>query len=1368
MVINAQPVTPTAPTIGTITQPTCILATGSVLLTGLPAENWIINPGALAGTGSSSTLSGSAAGTYNYTVTNSVGCTSVASAHVVIVKNICAHDDSFSPVNGYEGTINAGNVLTNDKLNGDPVNITEITVEVLTPATPVNTDNPVPTLDPLTGIISVPEGTPASTYTIIYRICEVLNPTNWDQAVVTIAVTAPVNPSLIIAIPDEGSVNGILGGIAVPNVLVNDKLNGNPLIPSQVTVTFVNSTNPNVTLNGTSVIIAPHTPAGIYYLDYRICEMLNPSNCDQTTVTLTVKGINPDLTINKSAIDTTYSAVGDMIHYNLHVTNSGNVNSYYNLLVTDLNAVITSGIPIGILDPGKEATITAVHTITLADLDAGKVLNTALLNGSDLDGLPVMDTSNAVTVNGLQRPQLTITKFATETTFYSVGEIIHYTFEVFNCGNVTVTNIVVSDTKVVILEGSPISSLAPRHTVKATGEYVVTQGNVDTGKITNIAFAAGIDPAGKPVRDDSNAVTLFANQPAQLVISKIALETSFSAIGDTIHYLMAVKNFRSTTMSDIVVSDPNAMITSGNPIFRLASGKTAVVTAFHVITQSDLDAGKVVNVATARGKDLYDFIDKATSNEVTVFAKQSPNLILTKTAEETFYSKVGDLIHYTNEIKNTGNVTITGITLMDPNTSTTGSNRIAGLNPGKSVTVKTTHTISQADLNIGFVEKTATISGFDPNSSMIRINSNQMIVKGSQQAQMTTALTAAENSYSLPGDVIHYTIEVRNTGNVMLTNLKVADQDAVLTNGNSIANLVPGAKAAVTAEHVVTQSGLSAGKLISSATVTGNDPNGKQITSISNELTIQANKAEGLIVTEVIQEANCGKVGEAIHYTITVKNHGKVPVSNITVSDPNAVISGNQTIASLRASGFVTIAAIHVVTQSDLDVGLISNTASITGTYPDGTAFNEQSNQVAIYALKNPQLTTRFSATETSFKAVGDQIHYTIEVGNTGNLSVSDIVLYSQGDLTISGSPVLNLAPGNTARLSAIYTITVADLDAGKVVRAVNASGNDPDKQQVEVPGNEISVLGLQNPELSTIASALESSFSMVGEVIHYNIQVKNSGNVSIISTAVTDPNAVIITVRPNTILLPDESFMVLASHTITQADLNAGKVVSVATSAGFDLKGNTIEKKGNTVTVIALQRHELTVSNTASQSIFKKVGDVIVYTVMVKNTGNVTMNDIYLTDTKVLLDFSRTIASLAPGETDSVMAEHRVTVDNINAGKIVTAGIAHGYTVKSEKFSYLSNEVIVRLTIENYNLSNFPNPFAYETTIVFDLPEKGEVILKIYDVTGREVGQIEKREFNQGRNFVHWNTFDTQKGLYILQMYYNSDLAVRVISVIN
>jgi len=80
---------PTATSIGPITQPSYTLATGSVVLNGLPAiGTWTLTriPGGTTatGTGASSTISGLATGTYAFTVTNDSDCTSVESANVVI------------------------------------------------------------------------------------------------------------------------------------------------------------------------------------------------------------------------------------------------------------------------------------------------------------------------------------------------------------------------------------------------------------------------------------------------------------------------------------------------------------------------------------------------------------------------------------------------------------------------------------------------------------------------------------------------------------------------------------------------------------------------------------------------------------------------------------------------------------------------------------------------------------------------------------------------------------------------------------------------------------------------------------------------------------------------------------------------------------------------------------------------------------------------------------------------------------------------------------------------------------------------------------------------------------------------------------
>jgi uncharacterized repeat protein (TIGR01451 family) len=1196
----------------------------------------------------------------------------------------------------------------------------------------------------------------------------------------------------------------------------------------------------------------------------------NNTATDSNTVTVP----HPNLVITKATLDAGYSAVGDIVHYRIIVYNNS-LDNLYNITVSDTNAVISSGSPIDKLEAYKTSEVLAYHIVTQADIDAGEINNAVTANGINVHSQTVKDKSNMVVLKGTQRPQITASKYVAESRFKAVGETIHYTIEVFNCGNVTIKNIRVYDGNATITGSNTIASLAPRATVSVRAEHVVTQEDIDAGKIINMANVEGFDPTNKPVRDDSNVVTLFSNQPDHLTITKLAKETSFKHIGDTIHYEMTVKNYRTTYLSEVTVYDPNAVITTPLPIWRIESDKSAIVKAYHVINQHDLDSGRVVNTAVARGKDFYGFVDQVTSNEVTVFAEQHPMMILTKTAEESTYQNVGDLIHYTNEIRNDGNIRITGIVLTEPDTHYSGSNKVATLDPGEKVIIRTIHTVTQLDLNVGVVEKTASISGLDANSQPIKISSNPLIVKGIQNADLTATLTAAENTYQVIGEMIHYTVSIRNTGNITLTKLTISTPGATIANGGIIADLLPGNSAMFTAEHLITPEEVSAGRVIGRATVICSKPDGGQITRNTNDLTILAGLVPGLSVTTVATESSYKAAGEIIHYAITVKNSGNGTFSNIRVSDPNADISSP--LISVQPYGSTLVEAVHTVTQADLDAGVITNTTSISGQYPNGTPLNNSANPITVYAISEPKLFTTIYPVENSFRMPGDLINYTIEVTNTGNLTISNITLASIGELTISGTPADGLKPGEKAKWLGAYEVKTTDMDAGKVARTVEVAGIDPQNQAVGAISNQTIVNGIQSPELSVTSTAAQTAFTEVGETISYSIVVKNSGNVSIISTAVTDPNAVIVSVRPNVILMPGESFKAAATHVVTQDDMDAGKVITVANAEGFDLAGHTIRKPANQVIVYGIQLTEIDMTTTASSMSFKKVGEVIRYevrakntgnisllnveltdpnvviesgntaasllpgqsifmtasrittqddldtgeiiniaranaidrngvkvvkssdklviigvqnqeltttttasvptyknegdqiryTVVIRNTGNVTMKNVTVTDAKDLLDFRQSLPSLAPGAVDSLSAVHTVTLADINAGRIVTAGIAHGYS-NSSQFSYLGNETTVKITIDNYNLTNYPNPFSYETTIVFDLPEKGKVILKVFDITGQEVGQIEQQDFNQGRNYVHWRTQGEQKGQYILKMYYNGATAVKMVTVIN
>ncbi|MDI5896084.1 gliding motility-associated C-terminal domain-containing protein, partial [Flavobacterium algoritolerans] len=169
------------------------------------------------------------------------------------------------------------NVLTNDTLNGLPVNRADVVLS--------STPNGPFTINP-DGTISVAPNTPAGTYTIDYTICQVLNPTNCDTATVTIVVAAPA----IDAVADTYSNINCSSFGAIGNVLANDTLNGNPAKSEEVNITVISGGNPNITLDNLGNInVQSRIVSGSYVLTYQICEKLNPTNCDTATITINVQ-----------------------------------------------------------------------------------------------------------------------------------------------------------------------------------------------------------------------------------------------------------------------------------------------------------------------------------------------------------------------------------------------------------------------------------------------------------------------------------------------------------------------------------------------------------------------------------------------------------------------------------------------------------------------------------------------------------------------------------------------------------------------------------------------------------------------------------------------------------------------------------------------------------------------------------------------------------------------------------------------------------------------------------------------------------------------------------------------------------------------
>ena len=237
-------------------------------------------------TGVVGVLPGTPAGPYSFDyelceVANPSNCDTATVTVNVEAPEIVATDDTYGPVNGYDGGDNIGVVGDNDTLNGDPVTLAEIELSL------IGNLPPELTFDPSTGIVGVPPGTPAGPYSFEYQLCERANPSNCDTATVTVNVEAPE----IVGTDDNfGPVDGFDGDSNVGVVGTNDTLNGDPITLDEIELSLIGTLPPELTFDPVTGVVGvlPGTPAGPYSFEYQLCERVNPLNCDTATVTLEV------------------------------------------------------------------------------------------------------------------------------------------------------------------------------------------------------------------------------------------------------------------------------------------------------------------------------------------------------------------------------------------------------------------------------------------------------------------------------------------------------------------------------------------------------------------------------------------------------------------------------------------------------------------------------------------------------------------------------------------------------------------------------------------------------------------------------------------------------------------------------------------------------------------------------------------------------------------------------------------------------------------------------------------------------------------------------------------------------------------------
>jgi len=332
-----------------------------------------------------------------------------------------------------------------------------------------------------------------------------------------------------------------------------------------------------------------------------------------------------------------------------------------------------------------------------------------------------------------------------------------------------------------------------------------------------------------------------AQDGAGLSISKSA-DLASAAVGDNITYTYTITNSDNVTITGITLEDDQLGAINLGGQTSLSAGENITATATYTVVEADLP-GPLVNTATISGTDPdgNPVTDNATAS---VGLTYTASLQLTKTADPTSAS-TGENITYTYTITNTGNVTLSNITLADdkiPEVSLPSDN--ITLAPGGNITATATYTVSEGDLEQGSIVNNATATGTDPDGNTVTANDTATVELTSPPPDEVLAIEvtkSADKTTASAGDNITYTYIVTNTGNVTADNVTLEDDKlGELMSGVTIA---PGESVTTTATYEVKTSDFWKFKPITNiATVTATGPDGEPISATSEQVSVAPNR----------------------------------------------------------------------------------------------------------------------------------------------------------------------------------------------------------------------------------------------------------------------------------------------------------------------------------------------------------------------------------------------------------------------------------------------------------------------------------------------------------------------------------------------
>jgi len=945
--------------------------------------------------------------------------------------------------------------------------------------------------------------------------------------------------------------------------------------------------------------------------------------------------------------DLAASAVaGDVVHYTVRAENTGTVGLTGLSVRSDRDDAAECDA--SDLAAGASTTCRIDRRLTQDDLDAGSAAFAAELTASAADGRDVstraeleqaLDQESAATVSTVSDAGASVT----------VGQTIRYTTTVTNTGTVTLGS-VASTVSIGSATACASGSIAPGASTTCSAEYTVTQADVDAGFVAQHVAVTAAAPGGSSARMGADDVRDVAVAAPLLDATVDTDAAAVPSVGDVVTATVHVTNTGNVTLADVAVDPSTGDVVSCTDTTLAPGAATDCVVVRAPLTQADIDAG--VLEFTADVLATAPSGDRAVRGSVQASdpVPASPGASATLTSDAGADPEVGQTVTWTTTVRNTGNVTLSGLVVGTPDGAATCT--VTDLAPGASTTCVSSSSITQADVDHGSLDREVVVSAAAPGAAvteLARPTSSDVI---GAAPGLTASVVSDVTEHTGLGDQVTWTTTITNSGNVTMSAVGLAGGacDAVL--------LAPGAGTTCTSTQVLTQADVDAGTVRFASVVSATSPDG--VHAERAEPTAEAAIAQhpALVATSTSDADSQPSVGDTVTVTVAAENTGDVTFRDLALR-PDRGDAATCDAAPVAPGARVECVVTTVVSQADVDAGGFSVRTGVLGTTPTESGVQLADTEVRVAIAAAPSTTLALAVGAHDPLVPGTDLTVDATVTNTGTVTLTGIALDVADDqeAVCADGPV---APGATVTCTITTTVTQGDVDAGTIDVRATGTAAAPDGAQVAIPAAAISVPIDADPRASLTLTAEPQGDLAVGTVVRFTATVTNHGNVTLDALATsrlaafggaTSERADDGSPACDTdVLAPEATVTCSYERTVTQADVDHGAIREAVAGTARTPSGDDVELAPASVTVDVPRTVLGATTLSADTEGPVSAGDRVTLTTTIRNAGSVTLSDIHATEADT--DAQQCVADdLAPGAETTCVSVRTATAEDVERG---------------------------------------------------------------------------------------------------------------------